>query len=169
MFSRNFIFLNTKMYCMKKEIKPFQLAEKSIKKNLILATKLDDKVNIMTLGWKTIGTLWSKPVWIVAVKPSRFTYDMINKSKDFTLHLFSKERSDVVDLSGMASGRNTDKIKELGLTLKKSNKVNTPLIEEAEISYECRIIHTAESGNNAEHRLYFGHILAAYAEEGLLN
>lgn len=153
---------------MKKRIKPFELSENVLNANLLIATKLDEKVNIMTLGWRSLGTLWSKPVWIVAVKPSRHTFKMLNQNPEFTLHLMPDDRSDVMNVAGSKSGRDMDKVKELGLTLKSSKKVSVPLIEEALISYECKIIHTTESGKNAPHRLYFGQIKRAYAEESLL-
>lgn len=136
--------------------------------DLIIAAKMEDQINIMTLGWKTLGTLWSKPVWVVAVKPSRHTYKMLNSNPEFTLHLMPDERSDVLSVAGSKSGRNTDKVKKLGLTLENSKKVSVPLIKEAVMSYECKIIHTAESGNITDHRLYFGKILRAYADESLL-
>ena len=153
---------------MKKRIKPFELSENVLNANLLIATKLDKEVNIMTLGWRSLGTLWSKPVWIVAVKPSRHTFKMLNQNPEFTLHLMPDDRSDVMNVAGSKSGRDMDKVKELGLTLKSSKKVSVPLIEEALISYECKIIHTTESGKNAPHRLYFGQIKRSYAEESLL-
>ena len=31
------------------------------------------KANLMTIGWGTLGTIWSMPVWTVLVRPSRYT------------------------------------------------------------------------------------------------
>lgn len=152
----------------KRTIDPFQFAEKSISNDLIIATKMGETINIMTLGWKTLGVLWSQPVWIVAVRPSRYTFKLLNEHPEFSLHLMPESRDDVVSLAGSKSGKNLDKVKKLGLNLIESKKISVPLIDEALISYECKVIHTAESGDNAPHRLYFGKILKAYADKSLI-
>jgi len=42
-----------------------------IKKGAFLTVKADDKVNTMTIGWATIGIVWKKEVFMVAVRDSR--------------------------------------------------------------------------------------------------
>ncbi|MHA2013801.1 MAG: flavin reductase, partial [Candidatus Helarchaeota archaeon] len=64
-----------------------------------------------------------------------------------------------------SSGRDSDKIKQSGVNLTPSKNISVPYIEEAMISYECKVIHTAESGNICSHRLFFGKILAAYIDD----
>lgn len=151
----------------KRIIDPFQFAEKSLSNDLIIAAKMGETVNIMALGWKTLGILWSQPVWIVAVRPSRYTFRLLNEHPEFSLHLMPDNRDDIISLAGSKSGKNTDKVKELGLNLIESKKISVPLIDEALISYECKIIHTAESGDHSPHRLFFGKILKAYADKSL--
>ncbi|MHA1339766.1 MAG: flavin reductase family protein [Promethearchaeota archaeon] len=137
-------------------------------KDLVLAAKDKDKVNIMALAWKSLGNLWGYNVWVVAVKPSRYTYEMLNNNPEFTLHLFPPDLDNVISVAGTASGRYMDKIKETGITPIPSKTISVPIFEEAAISYECKIIHTAESGKITDHRLYFGHIQVAYADRDLV-
>ena len=35
--------------------------------------------NLMTIGWGTQGIAWGKPVWAVMVRPSRYTYECIER------------------------------------------------------------------------------------------
>jgi len=154
---------------MKEKINPFEYSDLVISQDLVLATKSKDKVNIMALAWKTLGNLWGYNVWVVAVKPSRYTYEMLNQNPEFTLHLFPPEKDNVVNIAGSTSGVYTDKIKETGITPIPSKFVSVPIFKEAAISYECKVIHTAESGEITDHRLYFGQILVAYADKALVS
>jgi len=155
---------------MKKiQIDPYQFAEKTISTSSLLVSKGKGKVNVMALDWKSIGELWMLPVCTIAVAPSRFTFSLLEETPEFTLNVPSPEISSAISIAGSYSGRDTDKIAKAGLTLTPSQHISVPMIEEALISYECKIIHTAESGNMAHHRLFFGEILAAYAAESLLN
>jgi len=43
-----------------------------------------EKANVMTIGWGLIGRLGSKPFFMVAVRPSRHTYEFIEKADDFS-------------------------------------------------------------------------------------
>ena len=61
----------------------------SLKKNAILACMdKKGKVNLITIGWKTIGVLWSRPVITVAIHPNRFSYSVLEKGEQaFTVNL----------------------------------------------------------------------------------
>ena len=41
---------------------------------LLVTLGADGKANVMTIGWGTKGSIWSRPVFIVLVRPSRHTY-----------------------------------------------------------------------------------------------
>lgn len=155
---------------MKKvEINPYELADVTVSKSTLLVSKGQGKVNMMALDWKTIGELWMYPVCTVAVARSRYTFSLLNETPEFTLNVPSPEISSAISIAGGSSGRDTDKIAQAGLTLTPSKHISVPMIEEAMISYECKIIHTAESGSVCStHRLFFGEILAAYADESLI-
>ena len=42
---------------------------------------------------------------------------------------------------GTKSGRDTDKIEDMGLTLVPSEKIDTPAIKEYALTLECRIVY----------------------------
>ena len=145
----------------------------------LLVTGNIEKASVMTIGWGLIGRLWSKPFFMVAVRPSRFTYEFIEKTGDFTVNIPKKGMEEIVDYCGSVSGREHDKFKEKGLILKPSIKVNSPIISNCIIHYECKvsyktrvvqsripkdILKSSYSSRNF-HTLYFGEILATYADE----
>ncbi|MHA1784252.1 MAG: flavin reductase family protein [Candidatus Helarchaeota archaeon] len=150
-------------------IDPFDLVNITLSRTSILVSKGKNKVNMMALDWKSIGTLWGDPVCVVAVAPSRYTFELLNNCKQFTLNVPSEEMNSAVSIAGSYSGRNVDKIKKAGLTLVEARSgISVPVIDEAIINYECKIIHTSESGSICSHRLFFGEIYDVYADEQLV-
>jgi flavin reductase (DIM6/NTAB) family NADH-FMN oxidoreductase RutF len=137
------------------------------------------KANVMTIGWGLIGILWGKPFFMVAVRPSRHTHNFIEETGDFTVNVPKKGMKDVVKYCGSVSGREHNKIKEKGLNLIPGKKVKSPIISECIIHYECKVAFKSKVipkglprkikwiyyPREDYHTLYFGEILATFADE----
>jgi flavin reductase (DIM6/NTAB) family NADH-FMN oxidoreductase RutF len=134
------------------------------------------KANFMTIGWGTLGIVWSLPMWIVLVRPSRYTYECIEHSGCFTVNVPTEAMGLACVKAGSVSGRTAGKFAAAGLTAEKSTSVLAPLVAECPLSYECRVIHSNDvlpnklaselSGlyvDEEPHRIYHGRILAARA------
>jgi flavin reductase (DIM6/NTAB) family NADH-FMN oxidoreductase RutF len=144
------------------------------KDGLILVT--GDKGNPMTIGWATFGVVWGKPILNVLVRPSRYSYDLIEDNGDFTVNVLGENISEVMTICGTRSGRDTNKIAECNLHLKKSAGVTVPFLDEAEIHFECRTVHkntVLDVDMNSEiltgyypsgdlHTIYSGEILGVF-------
>ncbi|MGQ9630521.1 MAG: flavin reductase family protein [bacterium] len=150
------------------------------KEGLLLASQDGKgKPNAMTIGWGTVGIIWGKPVFVVLVRPSRYTYGLIESSGAFTVNVPPRELAEVVSFCGTVSGRDHDKFRERGLTAVPGKHVKAPIIEECVINYECRVVHkndvlkdeldprirSSSYPAGDFHRVYFGEILAVYAME----
>lgn len=72
--------------------------------------------NTMTIGWGGLGTLWSRDVATVYVKPCRYTHDYLEKNDVFTVSFFPEEYKKDLALLGRKSGRDGDKVAETALT-----------------------------------------------------
>ncbi len=145
---------------------------------LLASADAQGNPNVMTIGWGTVGIIWRKPIFIVLVRPSRYTYDLIEITGDFTVNVPTPELAEKVLYFGTVSGRDQDKFKVQGLTATPGKKIKSPIVEECAIHYECRVVHkndviadelTEEIRNSAYrqgnfHRIYFGEILAVYAD-----
>lgn len=132
--------------------------------------------NPMTIGWGMIGPVWSRPVFQVLVRPSRYSFSLLEQTGEFTVCIPRDEQEPVCDTCGSNSGRDIDKIEACGLTLAPSARVGVPYITECSAHYECRVVHAGdlvEENLSAEilaekyptgdlHRVYFGEILAVY-------
>ncbi|MGK0468055.1 flavin reductase family protein [Clostridium sp.] len=142
-----------------------------------LTVKSGDKINTMTISWGSVGYEWNRPIFTVLVRKSRYTHDLIENSDDFTVSIpLSKDLKNELAVCGSKSGRDIDKFKECNLTLDDSKNVDTPIIGECELHYECEIVYKQDmnpqfmSKDMAEssykdgnyHTVYYGEIVATY-------
>lgn len=138
---------------MKKSIEVFDYAGeicKAMKKGILLTTKDGDFVNTMTIGWGKIGIEWGKPIFVAYVRESRFTRQMLDKNGEFTVNIPCGEPDGrLLGFCGTNSGRNVDKIRELGLHLEEPETVSVPGIRELPLTLECRVIYKQKQDLNA--------------------
>jgi len=134
--------------------------------------------NAMAVGWGTAGVVWTRPVFIVLVRPSRFTYKLIEEAGEFTVNIVPPKLKEVVTYCGSVSGRDHNKFAENKLTAIPSAKIKVPIVRECILHFECRVVgrndlvpSEMESSiikkfypKGDYHRVYFGEILACQKE-----
>ena len=165
-----------------KELKYMEIAQEAIskiKRGAFLTVKSADAQNTMTIGWATFGFIWQKPVMMVAVRDSRYTFGIIEKASDFTVTIPAKDMIKETTFCGTKSGRDVDKFKMCNLQTADGHKVVSPIINVPGIHLECKIVFksamnpafldknydTALYPQKDYHTLYFGEILACYETE----
>lgn len=143
---------------------------------LLVSTDEKGTPNVMTIGWAQVGVVWGKPIMSVLVRPSRFTYGMMEQVPDFTVNVPAPEMEETVQFCGSVSGRQYDKFQERELTATPSRHLCSPIIEECLLHYECKVVHkndvvpealtadivTACYPKGDFHRIYFGEVVAVY-------
>ena len=160
---------------MKREINPFDYAGeifRALPGGILLTSEAEDCVNAMTIGWGTVGIEWGVPIFAAYVRTNRFTYELIERTGEFT-----------IALCGSKSGRDMDKIAKAGLHVVEAEIVRPPAIKELPLTFECRVVYSQEqpvkeissrlakkfypeSGeHSAPHVAYYGEILKAYIIE----
>lgn len=131
------------------------------------------KPNTMAIGWGTPGILWSRPIFVVYVRPTRFTFQNIEASGEFVVSVPADDMHETCMYCGTVSGRDVDKFAEQGLRAVRGKTVRVPLIEQCVRHYECKVVHrndVIDSALDADvradnyakgnfHRIYFGQIL----------
>jgi flavin reductase (DIM6/NTAB) family NADH-FMN oxidoreductase RutF len=141
---------------------------------LLASMNLEGKINAMTIGWGLIGRVWSDSIFMVAVRPTRYTHRLIEETNEFTVNVPSEGMEEIVNYCGTVSGRDCDKFKEVGLTTEKGKRVKTPTIAECLAHYECKVVGKSKVIPNLlssevkkryylsedYHTLYFGKILS---------
>lgn len=138
---------------MKREVNAFDYAGdicKAMKKGILLTTKCDGKVNTMTIGWGHIGIEWGRPIFVAYVRESRHTKQMLEENGEFTVNIPVGEcDKTILGFCGTKSGRDTDKIAELGLTLEESDVISVPGIKQLPLTLECKVIYKQKQDLNA--------------------
>ncbi|MCR4780469.1 MAG: flavin reductase family protein [Ruminiclostridium sp.] len=145
---------------------------------ILLTSAAEGRVNTMTIGWGALGTDWGKPMFLALVRESRFTRELIDKNPEFTINVpYGEFDRKILGFCGSKSGRDVDKIKELGLTLVDSQVISVPGIKELPLTLECRVAARqkqepaliGEAYRKAfypepcdAHIMYFGEIVNAY-------
>lgn len=173
---------------MKKEINLWEYAGQileGVDKGALLTTKVGEEVNTMTIGWGHLGIEWSKPIFVAYVRQSRHTKGLLDQSGEFTVNIpVGALDKKILGLCGTKSGRDMDKIKELGLTLVPGETVSAPAIAELPLTLECKVIYQQDQDlsalepayrersypagtveENNFHTAYYGRITAAYVLE----
>ena len=128
--------------CNWREISPYDMENslKLIGKDWMLITARDgDKVNAMTASWGCMGILWSKPVAVCFIRPQRHTFALTENEERFSLCFMSEEYRAALGLCGKLSGRDTDKLKEAGLSSECYDGV--PLVSEARMAVICKKLY----------------------------
>jgi flavin reductase (DIM6/NTAB) family NADH-FMN oxidoreductase RutF len=132
--------------------------------------------NAMTVAWGSLGTMWSKPFAQVVVRPSRHSYEFMNKYDTFTLSHFPAKYKKALSYLGTVSGSDEpEKMQKSGLTPCAVPGVDAPGYEEADLVIACKKIYWQDmdaehflkegildkypEGNNF-HRIYFGEIVS---------
>ena len=138
---------------MKRKINVWDYAGKILEetgKGILLTTACGDKVNSMTIGWGTLGIEWGKPIFTVFVRESRFTKQMLEENGEFTVNVpLNGCDKNILSVCGTKSGRDMDKIKELGLTLEEAETISVPGIRELPLTLECKVIYKQQQDLSA--------------------
>lgn len=142
-----------------------------------LTVKDGERINTMTIGWGNVGYIWNRPIFTVMVRKSRYTIDFLENANNFTVSIpLNKNMKNALMVCGSKSGRDINKFKECNLTLVKSKKVETPIIGDCELFYECKIVYKQEMNpkllsedivkssyeKGDYHTLYYGEIVETY-------
>lgn len=69
--------------------------------------------NAMTVSWGEAGVLWNKPIFTVFIRPTRYTYDLAEKTDTATLSFFPKDFKKILSYFGRTSGRDENKLDKL--------------------------------------------------------
>lgn len=144
----------------------------------VFLTVGEDKPNTMTIGWGSISVYWNKPVFIVPVRHSRYSYSVLEKGSGFTVSVPPQDERMLRALAvcGKNSGRDMDKYAYGWITPVAGVAGKVPIIAGCDYYYECRVIYSADLKleelppeikakcypSDDAHKMYFGEILAAY-------
>jgi flavin reductase (DIM6/NTAB) family NADH-FMN oxidoreductase RutF len=104
------------------------------------SSAVKDSYNTMTASWGGFGVLWNKNTCFIVVRPSRYTYEFLEKNNTFTLSFFDQSYRSALSFCGSHSGRDCNKAAETGLTAIES-RTGSVFFNEARLVIECRKLY----------------------------
>ncbi|MFT3951344.1 MAG: flavin reductase family protein [Oscillospiraceae bacterium] len=121
--------------------------------------------NILTVAWT--GILCTiPPKTYISLRPERFSYPLIEQTGAFVINLPTVGLLKAVDFCGVRSGRDTDKLKTLGLSVSLASSVEAPILDSAPVSLECVVTDKLSLGS---HTMFLADIAAVSVQSRLLN
>ena len=103
--------------------------------------------NIITVAWA--GTICTNPPMVsISVRPSRYSYDIIEKTGEFVINLTTEKLARACDYCGVVSGRDVDKFAKTGLTPMPVEHVSAPAIAESPVNIACRVTESRALGSH---------------------
>ncbi|WP_234117208.1 flavin reductase [Clostridium hydrogenum] len=128
---------------MFKEIKieelQFNPFTKIAKEWMLITAGNKENFNTMTASWGGLGVLWNVNTATVYIRPQRYTKEFIDANDTFTIAFFDEKYRKALNVCGSVSGRDTDKIKQAGLTPYFAH--DTVAFEEASLIMVCKKLY----------------------------
>lgn len=127
----------------------------------LITAKSGDVQNVMTCGWHSYLSA-NPPIYGIAVGKERFTYDLIKNSGSFAVNFVPAEFIDYIEAAGKLTGADGDKLERIGMKWKEGETVTSPILEDAYVAYECKVIDIRPYG---DHDWIVGNITKFHRDE----
>jgi flavin reductase (DIM6/NTAB) family NADH-FMN oxidoreductase RutF len=128
---------------------------------MVSCGSVPEEYNIITISWT--GTICTDPAMCyISVRPTRHSYEIIKKNREFVINLTTKELAYATDWCGVKSGSKHVKFKEMELTPVAATKIKAPLINESPVNIECIVKEIVELGS---HHMFISEVVAVNADE----
>ncbi|MBQ7172616.1 MAG: flavin reductase family protein [Clostridia bacterium] len=124
-----------------------------------------EKQNILTIAWTGIVNS-HPPKLYISVRPERYSFEMLQASREFVLHPATKDLLAATDGCGIYSGKKVDKFKKYHLATEPADQVLAPVLSAAPMAFECRVTDVIPLGS---HHMFLADILQIDIEESLLD
>lgn len=124
-----------------------------------------DWPNIFTVAWTGILNT-HPPVTYISIRPERYSYEFIKQTGEFVINLTTEELVKAVDYCGVRSGRNTDKLNDMNLSVISGTTVSAPILEQSPINIECKVREIVKLGT---HDMFIADITAVDVATELLD
>ena len=121
--------------------------------------------NIITVAWT--GILNTAPAMVyISVRPSRYSYNLINEQGEFVINLTTRDLAKATDWCGVRYGRDYNKFEEMQLTPAPSHAIKTPIVAESPLSIECRVKEIVHLGS---HDMFIAEVVNVQADKQYLD
>ncbi len=127
----------------------------------VVGIKREDTRNLIPLVWH-VQLSFDPPLYGISISPKRFSHDLVMEAGEFSVNFLPFEKVELINKIGSLSGREVDKIKELGVEIEEATAIDGFVLKDAYAAFECELIeHTAFDG---DHTFFVGLVVATHYE-----
>ncbi|GEM_PF-918270 len=120
----------------------------------VVSTKLDTKINALTVAWVS-RVSYSPPLVMISIGKTRYSHDMIKESGVFAVNVLSADDIETARHFGLKSGRKTDKFEGFRYGTKATG---SPVLDDCMAWMDCRVVSKLDAGS---HTIFLGEVLDA--------
>jgi len=128
---------------------------------VLVTSKSGDKENVFTVAWT--GVCCSQPPKVyISIRPERYSYSLIEESREFVINLTTADMARAVDFCGVRSGRDMDKFEACDLEKEPAAEVAAPILAASPLALECKVFDIIKLGC---HDMFLADVVAVRADE----
>lgn len=120
--------------------------------------------NVMPAAWHTPISA-QPPLYGILISPKRYTFELLQKGKGFTVNFLEHGRASLVAKTGSTSGKDINKLNEFNIKFSMAEKVNGPILQDTYAAYECEKFTEEQYG---DHFLFIGKIILIHYREEII-
>ncbi|NQV51267.1 MAG: flavin reductase family protein [Candidatus Marinimicrobia bacterium] len=132
--------------------------------SIVIVKDKGSRYNPMSASWVTFTSIEPRML-VVSIGFERYTYELMQNQEEFVISIPSESMSAEVEFFGSNSGRDMDKLKELGTLTQPATVIDGVLLAEASVNYECRLTGTLKTG---DHMIFAAEIVASHMHADLV-
>ncbi len=146
---------------------------KALNSTGIFATCGRKTPNVMVAHWGTLGKLWGRNVFLLPIRSSKYSYQIVSQTKSFALNIPARDMRTEIALCDTLSGFNCNKFEALGLHPKRARSIDAYVLGECGLIVECNLLATISPDaiisqadgfkqDNTSHTLFVGELANCY-------
>ncbi len=124
----------------------------------VVTTRLNSKLNGLTVAWLSRAS-FSPPLISVSIGKTRYTHDLILKSRVLAVNILAEGQEDLARHFGFQSGKKVDKF--AGLSYREAI-TGSPILEGVAAYLDCRVSGKLEAG---DHTIFLAEVVEAEVDE----
>jgi flavin reductase (DIM6/NTAB) family NADH-FMN oxidoreductase RutF len=132
---------------------------------IVLAVSVDGAgtPDIITLGW-AMPTSNQPPMVAISVGHTRYSHELISADREYVLAFPGPQLAEACLFCGTKSGREVEKVRELGLATFPAKLVRPPLLGGCVACFEVKVTGELVTG---DHTIFAGEVVAAHVDDSV--
>lgn len=125
------------------------------RQTVLVGSRLDSKDNLIAVAWHMPVSM-NPFMYAVAIGKTRYSAELIQKTKVFCINFVSFKQKDEVLFCGRNSGKDVDKFEEAKIRKEECSVIDCARMKDCLAFLECQLTETIEAG---DHYIFIGEVV----------